>query len=131
MRRPQLEYAAPLWDPFLQKMLEGVQKLATCKWDQGYAQLMQMVDLPSLQHRQLHLKLQHKFRTIHGLCDFPLSFKRWQILVRGVQDHTCYISHLREQMHYFILYRVVQLHGMEPPHALSSKLNYCEQLTGF
>ena len=48
------------------------------------------------------------------------SFKRLQVIVRGVQDHTCYISHLREQMHSFIrLYRVVQLHGTT---SLSSKL---------
>ena len=50
----------------------------------------------------------------------PQSFKRLQVIVRGVQDHTCYISHLREQMHSFIrLYRVVQLHGTT---SLSSKL---------
>ena len=80
--RPHLEYAAPLWDPYLQKdvdALEGVQKFAmkliTRKWDQGYTQLMQMVDLPSLQHRRLHLKLQHMFRIIHGLCDFPSIFQ--------------------------------------------------------
>ena len=79
--RPHLEYAAPLWDPHLQKdvdALEGVQKFAmkliTRKWDQGYAQLMQIVDLPSLQDRRLHLKLQHMFRIIHGLCDFPSIF---------------------------------------------------------
>ena len=79
--RPHLEYAAPLWDPHLQKdvdMLENVQKFAvkliTRKWDQGYAQLTEMVDLPTLQSRRLHLKLHHVFRIVHGLCDFPSTF---------------------------------------------------------
>ena len=79
--RPHLEYAAPLWDPHLQKdvdMLENVQKFAmkliTRKWDQGYAQLIEMVDLPTLQSRRLHLKLHHVFRIVHGLCDFPSTF---------------------------------------------------------
>ena len=81
--RPHLEYAAPLWDPHLQKdvdMLENVQKFAmkliTRKWDQGYAQLKEMVDLPTLQSRRLHLKLHHVFRIVHGLCDFPSTFHK-------------------------------------------------------
>ena len=80
--RPHLEYAAPLWDPHLQRdvnMLENVQKFAmkliTQKWDQGYTQLMEMVDLPTLKNRRLHLKLHHVFRIVHSLCDFPPIFQ--------------------------------------------------------
>ena len=95
-------------------------KLITHKWDQGYTQPMQMVDLPSLQHRRLHLKLQHMFHIIHGLCNFPSIFQETTSYCGGVQDYNCYISHLREQMHSFIrLYRVVQLHGTT---SLSCKL---------
>ena len=59
-----------IWDPYLQKdvdALEGVQKFAmkliTRKWDQGYTQLMQMVDLPSLQ-----LDLSRDYKLLCEAC---------------------------------------------------------------
>ena len=118
--RPHLEYAAPLWDPHLQKdvdMLENVQKFAmkliTRKWDQGYAQLTEMVDLPTLQSRRLHLKLYHVFRIVHGLCDFPSTFHETSSYCGDVPDLTYFTSPLLEQTHsYTHLYLVVQLHGI-------------------
>ena len=43
------------------------------------------------------------FRIIHacGLCDFPSIFQETTSYCEGVQDRTCYISHLREQNNAF------------------------------
>ncbi len=76
--RPHLNYAAPVWDPHLQRdirLLEDVQKfgLRVCskQWDMGYQELLDMFSLPSLENRRLYLKLCHLFKIIHGLCFFP------------------------------------------------------------
>ena len=76
--RPHLEYAAPVWDPHLQKdcdILENVQKfacrMATKRWDLGYNELLHMLDLPSLSDRRLHLKMCQLYKIIHQLSHFP------------------------------------------------------------
>ena len=119
--RPHLEYAAPLWDPHLQKdvdMLENVQtfamKLITRKWDQGYAQLTEMVDLPTLQSRRLHLKLHHVFRIVHGLCDFPSTFHETSSYCeRRARSHLLHQPFARTNAFlYSFVPSVVQLHGI-------------------
>ena len=62
--RPHLEYAAPIWDPHLQKdidKLEKVQKFAlrmcTKNWMAGYDDLLTCCNIPSLKTRHLYLKL--------------------------------------------------------------------------
>ena len=62
--RPHLEYAAPVWDPHLQRdiqLLEGVQTFAcrmyTKAWKAGYEELLSTLQLPSLSNRRLFLKL--------------------------------------------------------------------------
>ena len=73
--RPHLEYAAPLWSPYTQKdinSIENVQKFATKlithHWDQSYAELLELTNLPTLSSRRTHFKLHQVYRIVHGLC---------------------------------------------------------------
>jgi len=74
--QPHLEYAAPVWDPHLQKaiqLLEDTQKFA-CRmcnnksWNAGYDELLEMSHLPSLSDHRLYLRLCSVFKIIHTLC---------------------------------------------------------------
>ena len=56
--RPHLDYAASIWSPHMKKektLLENVQKfalrMATRSWDSSYQDLLELVDLPTLEHR--------------------------------------------------------------------------------
>ena len=76
--RPHLEYACTVWDPHTYKnkeVLEKVQKfacrMATKRWDAGYDELFDLLNLPSLVYRRTHLKLCQLYKIIHGLCYFP------------------------------------------------------------
>ena len=59
--------------------LESVQKFAlkmiSHRWDVGYEDLVNLVDLPTLKRRRLHLKLGQVYKIIHELCDFPDVFQ--------------------------------------------------------
>ena len=62
--RPHLEYAAPVWDPHQQGLinsLERVQKFAlkvcTRNWSSDYESLLQLCNLPTLASRRHYLKL--------------------------------------------------------------------------
>jgi hypothetical protein len=76
--RPHLEYAAQLWDPYIQSdidKLESVQKFAlklvTHQWDTNYDNLLELTDIPKLSERRSHLKLVQVYKIIHNLCYFP------------------------------------------------------------
>ena len=76
--RPHLEYAAPVWDPHLQRniqLLERTQKFASrlCAkaWDRSYDELLETLNLPTLSDRRLFLKLCTVFKVVHNLCYFP------------------------------------------------------------
>ena len=58
--RPHLDYASAIWSLHLMKdkdALENVQKLAcrmaTRIWDSSYQDLLELVNLPTLEHRRL------------------------------------------------------------------------------
>ena len=75
--RSYLEYAAPVWSPYLQKdiaMLEKTQQFAsricTKNWDAGYQELLDMLDLPSLAQRRLHTRLRYVYKIVHRLLYF-------------------------------------------------------------
>ena len=78
LTQPHVEYAAPVWDPHLQRdiqLLEKTQKFA-CRmciktWDVGYEELWSTLNLPSPNGR-LFLKLCTVFKMIHNLL---LSFR--------------------------------------------------------
>ena len=76
--RPHMEYACVVWDPYTHrgvKSLEQVQafacKLATRQWDAGYEELLELLNIPSLQGRRIHLKLGLLYKIVHNLCYFP------------------------------------------------------------
>ena len=90
--RPHLDYAAPVWDPHLQRdiqLLEGVQKFA-CRmcskaWKTGYEELQSTLQLSSLSNRRLFLKLCTIFKVLHGLCYFPQNV----FSARETRSHVC------------------------------------------
>ena len=76
--RPHLEYAAPVWSPYLHKdinMLERTQqfasKMCTKIRDSSYNELLERLHLPTLAQHRLHLSLCFMYRTIHKLLYFP------------------------------------------------------------
>ena len=75
---PHLEYASPLWDPYLIKdiaKLESVQKFAlklcSKQWDMDYQDLIELMQLPTLENRRLYLKLCTLYKIIHDHFYFP------------------------------------------------------------
>jgi hypothetical protein len=85
--RPHLEYGCVIWDPHTisgTKSLESVQyfacKMATKCWDSSYEHLLELMDLPTLEQRRVHLKLGLMYKIIYNLCYFPpgiFSFKNY------------------------------------------------------
>lgn len=78
MVRPHLEYASPVWNPFMCKeikRIEDVEKFAmrviTRRWDTGYQDLLNMVNIPSLESRRMHSSMCTLYKIVHGLCFFP------------------------------------------------------------
>ena len=75
--RPHLEYACTVWDPFLQKdiqLLEKVQKFAakvcTKQWHWSYQELLHTVQLPSLQVRRKRIELVLLYKYISNMAYF-------------------------------------------------------------
>ena len=79
--RPLLEYAVPVWDPYLMKdieALEAVQRFATkvcTKCWQGFNTVSSFIcsNLTTLQARRHFLKLSFLFKLVNNLVDFPNS----------------------------------------------------------
>ena len=76
--RPHTEYASQVWNPHLQKdidQLERVQKFALrmCakQWDLGYADLLNLFNVPSLVDRRNYLSLCTMYKVVHELVYFP------------------------------------------------------------
>ena len=78
MVRPHLEYASPVWNPSTHKqvkVIEDVEKFAmkvvTRRWDAGYQELLNMVNIPSIESRRLQSCMCILYKIVHGLCYFP------------------------------------------------------------
>ena len=76
--RPNLEYAAVLWNVYHSKdvaMLENVQKFAlricTKSWNTSYEDLLSASSLPKLSLRRHKLRLLHLYKIYHQLTFFP------------------------------------------------------------
>ena len=76
--RPHMEYAAAVWDLFLNKdidLLEDTQKFAlqvcTKSWSSSYDELLSRTGLPSLQERRCQFKLCQTFNIVNSLAFFP------------------------------------------------------------
>ena len=74
--RPHLEYASPVWNPYLKKdikQLEDVEKFAlkmiTIQWDLSYQDLPGILDITSLQSRRVQSSLCTLFKKN---CSWPL-----------------------------------------------------------
>ena len=75
--RPHLDYASAVWSPYLIKdkaALESVQmcacRMATRSWDSSYQDLLDLVDLPTLECRRLETRLCLLYKIIYNLCYF-------------------------------------------------------------
>ncbi len=75
--RPHLDYASAIRSPYLRKdkvALESVQKfvcrMATRSWDSSYQDLLELVDLPTLECRRLETRLCLLYKIIYNLCYF-------------------------------------------------------------
>ena len=78
--RPHFEYAATVWDPYLIKdinLLEKTQRFAlkVCakNWSLSHDELLSHLQLPLLSERRSQAKLCHLFKIMHGLEDFPAA----------------------------------------------------------
>ena len=73
--RPHLDYAASIWSPYLTKdkiLLENIQKfacgIATRTWDSSYQDLLELVELPTLEHRRLETRLCLLYTRSYTIC---------------------------------------------------------------
>ena len=71
--RPHLEYASPVWNPYLDKdikLLESVQKMAlkicTKNWNSSYEENLAIVSLTSLAQRRDHLSLCYFYKLVNN-----------------------------------------------------------------
>ena len=76
--RPHLEYCSPVWDPYLRKdidMLEKAQKfgLRVClkDWSSQYETLLQQSKIQSLSERRTKTNLTYIHKIVHEKIDFP------------------------------------------------------------
>ena len=76
--RPHLEYCSIVWDPYLTKDVETLEKvqrfgLRVClkNWTMSHDQLLQQANVSSLSVRRAHSKLCHIFKIMNDLTDFP------------------------------------------------------------
>ena len=75
-----LEYACPVWSPYTSEAiskLEKVQKFALCmtshNWSARYSDVLDDLNVPSLEIRRSQLKLCQLYKIVNGLCYFPPS----------------------------------------------------------
>ena len=75
--RPHLEYCSIVWDPYLAKDTEALEKvqrfgLRVClkKWDLDQEQLLQASNVIS-SDRRTHAKLSHLYKIMNELTDYP------------------------------------------------------------
>ena len=76
--RPHLEYCSIVWDPYLSKDREALEKvqrfgLRVClkKWDLDQEQLLLATNMDSLADRRSRAKLSHLYKIMHDLTDYP------------------------------------------------------------
>ena len=69
---------SPVWNPSRRKqvkMIEDVEKFAmkvvTRRWNAGYQELLNMVNIPCIESRRLQSSMCTLYKIVHGLCYFP------------------------------------------------------------
>ena len=96
--RPHLEYASPVWDPYLRKdinLLHSTQAFAlrvvTKDWSCSSENLHRSLNLPTLSVRRHVAKLSHLYKIVHKIEDFrspPLTFKTLRYKTRNSHSLT-------------------------------------------
>ena len=104
--RPHLDYAASIWSPYMNKdktLLENVQKFALCMatrcWDSSYQDLLELVDLPTLEHQRLEARLCLLYRIIHNLCCFDSSIFTLSTFCSHRRFHPLFLKHAHPFAH--------------------------------
>ena len=76
--RPLLEYACQVWNPYLTKNIEKLEKvqrfalrLCVKQWDLDYPLLLFISDLPTLAARRKYFSLCSMFKIVNQLMHFP------------------------------------------------------------
>ena len=76
--RPLLEYACQVWNPYLTKNIEKLEKvqrfalrLCVKQWDLDYPSLLFISDLPTLAARRKYFSLCSMFKIVNQLMHFP------------------------------------------------------------
>ena len=77
---PYLEYAAHVWDPHQQGLINSLQrvqkfalKVCTRNWSSDYESLLQLCNLPTLASRRHYLKLCLLYQVVNGHINFPMA----------------------------------------------------------
>ena len=84
--RPILEYACPVWNPYLVKHIvgiESIQRRATrliCGSDKSYSERLTKLNWSTLDFRREYLCLVQLYKIIHGYSNVPLSHNVPKIL---------------------------------------------------
>ena len=76
-------------------------KLVSRRWDCGYDELLDLVGIPTLCERRLHLKLAQVFKIIHSLCYFPDDIFQMQSSYSSRLERTDTIRCTFAQTNYF------------------------------
>ena len=104
--RPHLDYATSIWSPYTNKdktLLENVQKfalrMATRCWDSSYQDLLELVNLPTLEHRRLEARLCLLYRIIHNLCYFDNSVFALSMFCSHRRFHPLFLKHAHPFAH--------------------------------
>ena len=104
--RPHLDYAASIWSPYTNKdktLLENVQKfalrMATRCWDSSYQDLLELVNLPTLEQRRLEARLCLLYRIIHNLCYFDNSVFALSTFCSHRRFHPLFLKHAHPFAH--------------------------------
>ena len=76
--RPHLEYCSIVWDPYLAKDIEAIEKvqrfgLRMClkQWDLNQEELLQVSNVAPLATRRTQAKLSHLYKIVNELADYP------------------------------------------------------------
>ena len=107
--RPHLEYAAAVWDPYLSKdinLLEKTQgfalKVCAKNWSLSHNELLSHLHLSSLSERRSQAKLCHLFKIVRGLEDFhtaPVNMRELHYSTRS--DNSQLIQPIRSRTSQF------------------------------
>ena len=104
--RPHLEYAAAVWDPHQQGLinsLESVQKLAlkasTRNWKASYDTLINTCNVPTLEERRHCLKLSILYQIFNGHISIPSAPVERRTLQRNLRNSSSLMLQRRPAVH--------------------------------